>query len=107
MIDNVFLTIDVAVPLGLIINELISNCLKYAFPAGRGGEVRIELRPTIRTVNALRRRRRRNRLPQRTSTFARPTTLGMQLVRALTEQIGGSIELEPTDGTEFRISFPG
>ena len=48
MIDNVFLAIDVAVPLGLIINELISNCLKYAFPAGRAGEVRLELRPDER-----------------------------------------------------------
>ncbi|GAI89221.1 unnamed protein product, partial [marine sediment metagenome] len=44
-IDNVFLGIDTAIPCGLIINELISNSLKYAFPEGGQGEIRIELHP--------------------------------------------------------------
>src|SRR4029453_18352621 len=44
-VENVLMGIDVAVPLGLLINELVSNCLKYAFPHGRGGEVRVDLRP--------------------------------------------------------------
>ena len=106
VIDNVFLTIDVAVPLGLIINELISNCLKYAFPAGRGGEVRIELRPNDTNGNELVVADDGIGFPTHIN-FLETETLGMQLVRALTKQIGGSIELRARGGTEFRICFPG
>src|SRR5690606_26593069 len=42
-VDNVFLGIDTAIPLGIIINELFSNSLKYAFPKGADGEIRISL----------------------------------------------------------------
>src|SRR5262249_24283603 len=44
-IDDVSLGIDAAVPLGLAINELVSNCLKHAFPAGRRGDIQFEVRP--------------------------------------------------------------
>ena len=42
-IDNIFLGIDAAIPCGLIINELVLNCLKHAFPAGRSGKIYIDL----------------------------------------------------------------
>ena len=106
MIDNVFLAIDVAVPLGLIINELISNSLKYAFPAGRGGEVRLELRQSSGDDYELIVADDGIGFPQHVD-FRETETLGMQLVHALTKQIGGSIELSAHGGTEFRICFPG
>ena len=42
-VDNIFLGVDAAVPCGLIINELVSNSLKYAFPSSKEGEIRIEI----------------------------------------------------------------
>ncbi len=104
-VEKVMLGIDVAVPLGLIINELVSNCLKHAFPLGRSGEVRVELRPdadaTLLVVadDGV-------GWPVETD-FRRTDTLGMQLVCALTEQLGGSIELRAAAGSEFHIRLPG
>jgi PAS domain S-box-containing protein len=104
-VEDVRLGIDAAVPLGLIINELVSNCLKYAFPSGRRGEVRVDLRPDDGERYLLRVVDDGVGLP---AGFDPRTTetLGMQLVCALTEQLGGTIELVPSGGTEFRIRFP-
>jgi len=103
-IGNVSLSVDVALPLGLIINELLSNSLKYAFPGGGGGEVRIELHHLedgqIQVIVA----DNGAGFPPHID-FRETSTLGMQLVRALTEQIGAAIELRRDPGTEFRISF--
>lgn len=104
-VDNVMLGIDVAVPLGLVINELVSNCLKHAFPSGRTGEVRVELRPAEAGGNLLIVADDGVGFPADTD-FRKTDTLGMQLVCALTEQLGGSIELVADGGTEFRIRFP-
>ena len=46
-VDNLFFEMDNAIPLGIIINELVSNSLKYAFPDGRNGEIHIKLHPEI------------------------------------------------------------
>src|ERR1700737_3830376 len=102
-LEKVSLNVDVAVPLGLIINELVSNCLKHAFPRGRG-EARIEFR-----------RQQEGRIQLTVADdgvgfpshldFRNTDTLGMQLVHTLSQQIGGSIELHSNEGTEFRISF--
>ena len=103
-IEDVSLSVDVSVPLGLIINELVSNCLKYAFPAGRGGEVRIEIHRIEQNQIQLLVADNGVGFPA-DFDFRKTETLGMQLVRTLTGQIGGSIELRTDSGTEFRISF--
>jgi two-component sensor histidine kinase len=102
--DDVSLSVDLALPLGLIINELLSNSLKYAFPVGGAGEVRIELHhledgrlQVIVADNGA-------GFPQHLD-FRETGTLGMQLVRALTEQIEGTVDMHRDGGTEFRISF--
>jgi PAS domain S-box-containing protein len=104
-VENVMLGIDVAVPLGLLINELVSNCLKYAFPLGRSGEVRVELRAAGAGHNLLVVADDGIGLPPGTD-FRKTESLGMQLVCGLTEQLGGSIDLVGDRGTEFRIMFP-
>ena len=103
-IEEVSLGVDIALPLGLIINELISNSLKYAFPNGDEGEVRIGINRVgddqlqlIVADNGI-------GFPADVD-FRKTETLGMQLVLALTGQIGGSVELRSEAGTEFRILF--
>ena len=104
-VESVHLGIDAAVPLGLIINELVSNCLKYAYPPGLRGEVRVQLRPQDGERYLLSVADDGVGLP---AGFDPRTTetLGMQLVCALTDQLCGTIDLEAGTGTEFRIRFP-
>ena len=104
-VENVMLGIDIAVPLGLVINELLSNCLKYAFPSGRPGQVRVELAPAGASDYLLVVADDGVGFPTGVD-FRKTDTLGMQLVCALTEQLGGSIELASDGGTEFRIRLP-
>ncbi len=105
-VANIFLEIDVAVPCGLIINELVSNSLKYAFPYDRSGEVKIQFyydnSPELVLIvsdNGI-------GLPQNLD-FNNLKTLGLQLVNNLVEQLGGTVKLNRQNGTEFRITFPG
>ena len=102
-IGNVFMNIDKAIPCGLIINEIVSNSLKYAFPEGNGGEINVNCkedegiyRLTISNDGIP--------FPQNVD-FRKTKSLGLQLVCALVEQLRGTVELDRTGGTEFRITF--
>jgi PAS domain S-box-containing protein len=105
IIENATLGIELAVPLGLILNELISNCLKHAFPGGRGGRITVELRPLDPVRLRLSVGDDGVGFPE-LFDFRSAETLGLQLVRTLTEQIGGRLELRRGVGTQFAISFP-
>lgn len=103
-LDKLFLHLDAAVPCGLIINELISNSLKYAFPGGRTGEVRIELHEhgegMARLVVA------DNGVGLRSDVdWTTARSLGLRLVRSLAEQLGAKIEVSAVSGTEVRLTF--
>lgn len=104
-IEDAALSIELAVPLGLILNELISNCLKHAFPGGRAGRITVELRPLDATSLRLEVADDGVGFPAHVD-FRTAETLGMQLVRTLTEQIGGRLELGHRAGAEFAITFP-
>ncbi|HJW95618.1 MAG TPA: PAS domain S-box protein [Thermoanaerobaculia bacterium] len=100
---DVFLDIDTAVPCGLVVNEIVSNALKHAFPGGRGTiDVRLERNDgtcvmTIRDNGV--------GLPPQFDLQS-IDTLGLQLVRGLVQQIDGTLEVRSIAGTEFRIEFP-
>ena len=101
-IEDININIDTAMPLGLIINELITNIVKYAFPHLEG-TITIELKSlpqqmelTI-TDDGI-------GLPENID-IENPETLGMQLVNILISQIDGKIELDRNHGTEFKITF--
>jgi len=105
--DNVSLGIDTAIPCGLIINELVTNSLKYAFPDGRKGEIRVGLRSGIdgdpgkyRLVVA----DNGVGLPE-SIEVGKTGTLGMQLVSTLIEQLNGTVVVGREGGTEFVITF--
>ncbi|WP_440955618.1 histidine kinase dimerization/phosphoacceptor domain -containing protein [Methanosarcina sp. Mfa9] len=106
-LENVSLGMDTAIPLGIIVNELVSNSLKHAFPDGRNGEIRVKLQRAendhdhqfmlIVSDDGV-------GLPEEFD-FRDATSLGLQLVNTLVEQIEGDIELEREAGTEFKIGF--
>lgn len=100
------LEIDTAIPCGLIINELVSNSLKYAFTENRQGEIMVEFyRSSDRTMTLIVRDNGIG-IPEE---FDIETTqsLGLTLVQGLVEQLEGTMELDRTQGTEFRITFSG
>lgn len=98
------LNLNTAVPLGLIINELVSNCLKHAFPENRSGEILVDLFGVDDGSYLLRVADNGIGFPEGldiTST----ATLGLQLVNTLVEQLKGTIQLERGAGTTFIIQF--
>jgi two-component sensor histidine kinase len=97
--------IDTAVPFGLIVNELTSNALKHAFPDGREGEIAIRLDMVDGCQWSLVVSDNGTGLPEGLDV-QNPKTLGLQLVKTLTAQMNGTIDLEQKDGTSFRITFP-
>jgi PAS domain S-box-containing protein len=100
---DVLLDIDIAVPCGLVVNEIFSNALKHAFPGGRG-TIGVHLdRTENRCVMTI--RDDGVGLPPRFD-LGSVDTLGLQLVRGLVGQIDGSLEVRSIIGTEFRIEFP-
>jgi PAS domain S-box-containing protein len=104
-VGNAALSIEQAVPLGLILNELISNCLKHAFPGGRAGRITVALEPADPSSLRLTVADDGVGFPAEVD-FRKAQTLGMQLVRTLSEQIGGRLELRRGAGAEVTVSFP-
>jgi two-component sensor histidine kinase len=120
-IEPIVLDIDTAIPCGLIVNELVSNSLKYAFPFGYRGELCIELHSVSEHEFILIVSDTGIGLPKDLD-FKNTKSLGLQLVNSLTHQLNGSISLNrdcPPDsggaewakptlrerGTKFEIKF--
>jgi two-component sensor histidine kinase len=101
---EVWLDIDAAVPCGLILNELVSNTLKHAFPDGRPGEIHLDLRsePGLTTLRV---RDTGVGFPDGLDV-RQAESLGLQLVGMLTEQLGGTIDLSRAEGTTVTLTFP-
>ncbi len=102
--DDVFLGIDTAIPCGLIINELVSNCLKHAFPDGREGEIRIEFHSDGDNKFTLLASDNGVGFPKDLD-FPDMESLGLQLVNMLVNQLEGTIEVDTSGGTAFKIRF--
>lgn len=104
-LEPVFLNIDQAIPCGLIINELISNALKHAFPQGRMGAIEISLHMVNGWVE-LTIQDNGIGLPEEVN-WENPSSLGLSLVYALAvEQLEGRIEVSRQPKTAFTITFP-
>lgn len=105
-IEQISLGIDAAIPCGLIVNELLSNSLKHAFPDGREGEIKVALRAKDKEEVELMISDNGVGMPQALD-FRSTDTLGLTLINALTGQLKGKIELNREQGTEFIITFRG
>lgn len=101
---SVYLDIDTAIPCGLIINEVISNSLKYAFPDERNGRVYINLTESEPGEYLLTIGDDGIGIPKEVD-FSSPESLGLRLIKILSEQLSGKISLVRSSGTEFRITF--
>jgi PAS domain S-box-containing protein len=103
-VDEVSLSIDKAVPCGLIINELLSNALKHAFPQERTGEVRVEF-CAEGDVCRVRVSEDGVGIPAGME-IEKTNSLGLKLVRTLTGQLGGELSVGNAVGAAFEIVFP-
>lgn len=106
-IENVQLGIDRSIPFGLIINELITNSLKYAFPGDRKGEIKVSLHLIDENTFELIVSDNGVGIPYDVD-FRKTESLGLRLVTMLVEnQLKGKIDLDRSKGTEFNIKFQG
>jgi two-component sensor histidine kinase len=103
-IDEITLTIDTALSCGLIINELVSNALKYAFPNNRSGEISVSLRSSLDKHFILIVKDNGVGFPPDWDLKS-ANSLGIELVNVLVQQLQGTIELDRSTGSKFQISF--
>ncbi len=102
-VEDIMIDINTAIPLGLIVNELLSNSMKHAFPGDNSGVIKVKFNK--KDDNCI--------LEVSDTGVGFPTdlqldktdSLGLQLVNNLTGQINGELELERSPGTTFRITF--
>jgi PAS domain S-box-containing protein len=106
-VEDIYLDIDLAIPAGLIINELITNSIKYAFPDRMKGEIKISFRSINENMLELVVSDNGIGLPKDLD-FRKSTTLGLHMVTLLAEsQLHGKIDINRDKGTEFQIKFKG
>ncbi|HET6420834.1 MAG TPA: PocR ligand-binding domain-containing protein [Geobacteraceae bacterium] len=105
-VGDVFMDIDRAIPCGLLINELVSNSLKHAFPGNRKGKIEISMHAGEEDLVTLTVADDGVGLPPGLD-FRDTESLGLQLVTMLTNQLGGDIDLREDGGVSFTIRFKG
>jgi PAS domain S-box-containing protein len=101
---DVFVDISIGIPLGLIINELITNCMKYAFTAGLHGEIHITIRIDGENLVIMVADSGRG-LPEGFHDNMK-TTLGLELIRGLAYQLRGSVSWNDDRGTCCTLTIP-
>jgi len=103
--EKVFLSVEIAVPCGLMINELISNCLKHAFPGKSRGNIRVLVRRNAQNQVTLAISDDGVGFPKDLRVDA-ADTLGLQLVHTLTEQLNGKLNVvSQSPGTLIEVTF--
>ncbi|MBT4502187.1 MAG: sensor histidine kinase [Gemmatimonadetes bacterium] len=102
--EEVILNVEVGIPCGLILNELISNALKHGFPEGKTGTIRIYARMEALGQIVVGVWDDGVGLPEEVN-LERASSLGLTLVRQLTRQLRGEIILERNEGTNIQIVF--
>ena len=101
-VEDGFLELDRAIPYGLIVSELVTNSLKYAFPTQARGEIHIAMARPKNGKRILRVADNGVGLPGDFDLHG-TKSLGLHLVRTLSEQLGGTLEVDGKNGTEIRI----
>jgi two-component sensor histidine kinase/PAS domain-containing protein len=102
--EELYFDINRAVPFGLILNEVLSNAMFHAFPGGQSGSIRISVRRV--EDGAVWFRISDDGVGFSPDELDEEETLGLQLIRVLTEQIGGSFEVRKEAGMHMSFRFP-
>lgn len=102
-IEDISFNIDTAIPLGLIINELISNSFKHAFPNKRHGQINLKI--IHKQDNYYEMVVNDNGIGFDKIDLNNIKTLGMNLVNALVDQIDGDLIIKGENGSSFTITF--
>ncbi|MFZ0441806.1 MAG: histidine kinase dimerization/phosphoacceptor domain -containing protein [Methanobacterium sp.] len=102
-IEDIKLDVEISVPLGLILNELLTNSLKHAFPEGTGGVIKVDMHRYDGGYKLSVSDNGRG-FPQDLD-YRNTATLGMLIVNSLTEQIDGELSLDRSKGTKFTVKF--
>ena len=103
-VRDILLGVDTAIPCGVIINELVVNSLKHAFPEDQPGEIAIRFREEDRQYTII--FKDDGVAFPKDLDVSRPSSLGLTIVKALTDQLGGAMDMDHQDGCEIKITFP-
>lgn len=103
-IEEVSFGLNTAIPLGFLLTEVISNCLKHAFPYGRQGKIRVSLRSVNDREFELIIADNGVGIPESVD-FRNPKSMGMDLIDTFVDQLQGSVEISGNQGAEVRILF--
>ncbi|MHB8163184.1 MAG: PAS domain S-box protein [Methanoregula sp.] len=103
-IHDIYVDTNTAIPLGLISNELITNCLKYAFKGKDGGWLSITASEDPQSLTVVIADNGVGMPPG--ITLENQTSLGLKLVDMLTDQLNGTVVIDRTGGTKFTFTFP-
>jgi two-component sensor histidine kinase len=105
-VDAEHLTVDSALPCGLMINELVTNCIKHAFSKERTGEIRVAFKKRDEGGYVLEVRDNGTGMPGDLD-WSTASSLGLRLVKRLAEyQLGGTVNVCSQDGTAVTICLP-
>jgi PAS domain S-box-containing protein len=105
-LEKVSLPLDKAIPCGLLINELVVNALKHAFPNGRSGTIEIVMRRETDRKVSLTVKDDGVGAKQTEAEAERHGSIGLSLVKNLTDQLGGVCEIDGVAGMSVRVEFP-
>ena len=104
LLEKVKLNLSQAIPLGLIVNEAVTNAFKYAFPNKRCGKITIELKQINNNIKLI---IADNGIGMGClGNDNLPKSLGLDLMRGLTSELEGSIRFEDDNGTRIKVVFP-
>lgn len=107
-VEDLYLEVSKAIPCALIINELITNSIKYGFPGNQNqekeGEIKVELKTSDRGKVTLIVADSGAGLPG-DFDLNKTQTLGMQIINALVKKLHGTVEIDKSEGTKFIIQF--
>ena len=103
-IEAVHADVDMAVPLGLILNELITNAYKYAFPEKRSGKISLNMH--VDTANNLTMSVLDNGVGMKEGSLNKNQSFGMKLVKVLSKGINGTFEIIHQEGTKIQLIIP-